>query len=409
MPVYEYSALDVSGRKLNGIIDASSMSAAREKLRESNTFPVAIKETAATNKEAAGAGKSLRQLFQKIRIREVSSITRQLATLLGAGLPLVPSLNAIVAQTKHPELKTTLTQIREQVNEGNSLAKSLSAFPEVFPPFYVNMVKAGEASGALDVILERLAVFYENQQNIRTKIRSALAYPILMFLIGGAVLLFLVGFVVPNITKIFQEMNQKLPWITVFLIYVSDFLKSWWWFVLLIIAVAVLSIRHIKNNTASGRYAWDRLKLGAPLAGAVNQKIAVARFSRTLGTLLQSDVPLLTSLEIVRSIVNNQPIAEAIKKASKAVEEGQSLSSALAGNGLFPPTVIEMISVGEQSDTLEIMLFRIADAYEKDVEASILVMTSLLEPVMIVSMGLAVGFIVVSVLLPIFEMNQLVR
>lgn len=409
MPVYEYSALDVSGRKLSGIIDAGSVSAAREKLRESNIYPVAIKETSATNKEAAGAGKSLRQLFQKIRLREISLITRQLATLLGAGLPLVPSLNAIVAQTKHPELKTTLTQIREQVNEGNSLTKSLAAFPEVFPPFYVNMVRAGEASGALDVILERLADFYENQQNIRTKIRSALAYPILMFLIGSAVLLFLVGFVVPNITKIFQEMNQKLPWITVFLIHVSNFLKSWWWFVIFITIIITFFIRHIKNNTAGGRYAWDRLKLSVPLVGAINQKIAIARFSRTLGTLLQSDVPLLTSLEIVRSIVNNQPIADAISRASKAVEEGQSLSSSLAGNGLFPPTVIEMLSVGEQSDTLEMMLFRIADAYENDVEASILIMTSLLEPVMIVTMGLAVGFIVISVLLPIFEMNQLVR
>jgi len=409
MPVYEYIALDAKGHKRKGIIDAGSVAVARQKLRETDVFPVDLKEAATRKKEEEASGKSLTSVFRKARLRDVSMMTRQLSTLLSAGLPLIPSLNAIVAQTRHQQLRTTLAQIREQVNEGNSLTNSLSSFPDIFPPFYVNMVRAGEASGTLDVILERLADFYENQQNIRNKVRSALAYPILMFLIGSGVLMFLVTFVVPNITKIFQEMHQTLPGITVFLILVSGFLKTYWWMALILVIAAIFSLRYAVTKTVQGKYWRDRIKLRLPVIGVINQKIAIARFGRTLGTLLKSDVPLLTSLEIVRSIVNNQLIADEISKASKAVEEGQGLSKSLTGNGLFPPTAIEMISVGEQSDTLETMLFRIADAYDKESEAGILMMTSLLEPVMILVMGLAVGFIVVSVLLPIFEMNQLVR
>ncbi|MCX7635692.1 MAG: type II secretion system inner membrane protein GspF [Syntrophales bacterium] len=410
MPLFRYTAFDRKGNKLKGMLDAVSLPAARSKLRETDVYPVEIREVESDRaKDAALARASGSGLLKKVGLREVALMTRQLSTLLGAGLPLVPSLTTLVAQTMNPHMKAVLAQIREKVNEGQSLAASLSQFPRIFTPLYVNMVLAGEASGTINLVLERLADFMESQQVLRSKIRAALAYPILMFLIGSLVLFFLITFVVPNITKIFQEMHQTLPAITVFLITTSGFLQNFWWGIALALAGGFMLLRYLIGSTDKGRYFWDRLKLKVPLVGPLNQKMAMARFSRTLGTLLQSGVPLLTAMNIVRNVVGNRIIADEIHNASREVEEGQNLSVPLSRSGLFPPIAIEMIAVGEQSGNLETMLYRIADAYEKEVEANILTLTSLLEPVMILVMGLVVGFIVVSVLLPIFEMNQLLR
>jgi general secretion pathway protein F len=409
MPVYEYIALDAGGRRRKGIIDAGSVAAARQKLRETDIFPVELSEASERKREETAARRGAIHLFRRVGLQELALMTRQLATLLGAGLPLVPSLAVLVAQIRHPLLKTTLAQIREEVNEGNSLTQSMSHFPRIFPPFYINMVRAGEASGTINLVLDRLADFQEGQQALKTKIRSALAYPLFMFFIGSGVLFFLVTFVVPNITNIFREMHQTLPGITVFLIVVSGALKSLWWIIALILLAGIVGVRYAIRKTDQGRHLWDRLKLNAPLFGGLNRKIAVARFSRTLGTLLQSSVPLLAALEIARNVVDNLIIADEIRRAAKEVEEGQSLSAPLSRNGFFPPIAVEMISVGEQSGNMETMLFRVAEAYEKEVEANIILVTSLLEPAMILVMGAVVGFIVVSVLLPIFEMNQLVR
>jgi general secretion pathway protein F len=408
MPVYEYVALDAGGRRRKGIIDAGSIAAARQKLRETEVFPVEIAETAGRKREES-EGQGGFHLFRRVGLRDLSAMTRQLATLLGAGLPLVPSLAALVTQIRHPVFKTTLARIKDEVNEGNSLTQSMGHFPEVFPPFYVNMVRAGEASGTVHLVLERLADFQEAQQAMRMKIRSALAYPIFMFLIGGGVLFFLVTFVVPNITNIFQEMHQTLPGITLFLIVVSGYLKTFWWVIGLVGLAGIVGFRYAIHRTVRGRRVWDRFKLNAPLFGGITRRLAVARFTRTLATLLQSGVPLLAALEIAKNVLDNVVIAEEIRQAAKNVEEGQSLSAPLSKSGFFPPIAVEMIAVGEQSGNMEAMLFRIAHAYETEAEASILLLTSILEPVMILAMGVVVGFIVVSVLLPIFEMNQLVR
>jgi general secretion pathway protein F len=408
MPVYEYTALDAGGRRTKGVVDAGSIAAARQKLRDDSVFPVAIGESSESRSNENAAGKS-GGIFQRVGLQEISVMTRQLATLIGAGLPLVPSLSALAPQIRNPLLRATIVRIREEVNEGNSLTGSLAHFPKIFPPFYVNMVRAGEASGTLNLVLERLADFQENQQEMRTKIRSALAYPIFMFIIGSGVLFFLVTFVVPNITNIFREMHQTLPAITVFLIVVSGFLKSFWWIIALALGVGIAGSRSAIKKTEAGRNFWDRLKLNFPLFGALNRKIAVSRFSRTLGTLLQSSVPLLAALEIAKNVVDNRLVANEIKRVARDVEEGQSLAAPLARNQFFPPIAVEMIAVGEQSGNVEKMLFKVADAYEKEVEANIVLITSLLEPAMILVMGAVVGFIVVSILLPIFEMNQLVR
>jgi general secretion pathway protein F len=348
-------------------------------------------------------------LFRKVGSREVTVMTRQLATLLGAGLPLVQSLATLIAQTSHPQLKTILSQIKEEVNEGSSFSQTMTHYPQVFPAFYLNMVRAGEASGTLHLVLERLADFSEKQQALKGRVRAALAYPLFMFLIGSVVLFFLVAFVVPNVTRIFDEMHQTLPLITILLIGVSRFLETFWWLIVAGLIGAFVALKYFLSKTQKGRTLLDRTLLALPVVGQMNRKIAVARFSRTLGTLLESGVPLLASLEIVRNIVGNSLISDAIQKAGNEVREGQSLSAPLARSGLFPAISVEMISVGEQSGNLEPMLYRIAEAYEKEVESSITMLTSLLEPIMILVMGLAVGFIVVSILLPIFEMNQLVR
>jgi len=409
MPVYEYTALDEKGRKLKGIVDAASITAARQRLRENSVFPVEFREAPISRKDAPLSGRSVASFFQRAGLAEISAMTRQLSTLLAAGLPLVPSLNILVAQTSHSQLKKILAQIKEEVTEGNSLSRILSRFPRTFPPFYVNMVRAGEASGMMELVLERLADFFERQQALRRRIRTSLAYPMFMFAVGCIIMFFLVTFVVPNITQVFAEMNQTLPVITIVLIAVSGFFQSFWWVLLAVIVSSAFLLNYAVTRTPRGKYRWDRFKLGLPLIGMLTRKMAVARFSRTLGTLLESGVPLLNSLDIVKNIVGNALIRDAVENAGKEIEEGQSLSAPLARSGLFPPIATEMIAIGEQSGNLESMLYRIADAYEKEVEASVSVVTSIMEPVMILIMGLVVGFIVVSVLLPIFEMNQLVR
>lgn len=408
MPVYEYTALNDKGKKLKGIIDAQSTVAARQKLRESNIYLTDLQESSGAKKDSP-LKQPLGGLFRKVGSREVTVMTRQLATLLGAGLPLVQSLATLIAQTSHPQLKTILSQIKEEVNEGSSFSQTMTHYPQVFPAFYLNMVRAGEASGTLHLVLERLADFSEKQQALKGRVRAALAYPLFMFLIGSVVLFFLVAFVVPNVTRIFDEMHQTLPLITILLIGVSRFLETFWWLIVAGLIGAFVALKYFLSKTQKGRTLLDRTLLALPVVGQMNRKIAVARFSRTLGTLLESGVPLLASLEIVRNIVGNSLISDAIQKAGNEVREGQSLSAPLARSGLFPAISVEMISVGEQSGNLEPMLYRIAEAYEKEVESSITMLTSLLEPIMILVMGLAVGFIVVSILLPIFEMNQLVR
>lgn len=409
MPVFEYRAIDRSGKKLKGIIDADSVSAARKKLRERDAYPVELRETSLRDEGDGQSRRSLGSIFSKINQSEVTTMTRQLATLLGAGIPLVPSLNALLAQTANPNLKKTLAQVKEQVNEGNSLGQSIGRYGRVFTPFYVNMVLAGEASGALDIVLERLADFNEKQRALRSRVRAALTYPLFMFLVGVLVLFTLTTFIVPQITSIFDEMNQSLPTITVILIAVSTVLQSWWYIVMVALVLLVLMLRYFFTRTRRGRYALDMMKIRVPILGPLMHKMAIARFSRTLTTLLGSGVPLINALAIVRNVVSNRLIADVIGLAGKDVAEGKSLSGTLSSSPLFPPLVIQMIAVGEQSGALEEMLSKIADGYETEVESSILQIMSLLEPIMILVMGLFVGFVVISILLPIFEMNQLIR
>lgn len=407
MPVFEYSALNIKGKAVAGVIDAESAVAVRQKLRASKVFPVSIKEAGnAAAKKDTGTFEFSRP-FSRISLSEISLMTRQLATLVGAGFPLVTALDTLIPQTKSHSFKKLLTQIKDAIVEGSSFAGALSQYPGTFSSLYINMVHAGETSGALEIVLDRLADITEKQQALIIRIRSALAYPALMTAIGVIVLILLLTYIVPSITGVFSEMNQVLPAPTRLLIVVSNLSKSYGWVLLLAACVAVPVFRSI-SKTTRGRYFWDKLLLSLPLTGPLARKLAVARFARTLGSLLENGVSMLPALEIVKNIVANTLISTTIESAAKEVGKGQGLYQALSTSNAFPGLALQMIQVGEQSGELERMLNKIADVFENEVTSSVVSMTSLLEPVMILVMGVIVGFIVLSICLPIFEMNQLV-
>ncbi len=408
MPVYEYTALDTNGKKIKGIIDADNSASARQKIRSKNNYPVNIKETT-TDSEQENEQKSLSfQLTSGVNKQEIHIITRQLATLLSAGIPLIPSLDNLIDQTTNQTLQKIIAQIKDSVNEGNSLSASLSDHPRLFSSIYVNMVKAGEASGSLDVVLERLAEFGEGQHALKAKIRAALVYPAFMAVIGTVVLFLLIAFIVPKITKVFEDKKQALPLPTTMLMDASNLLSQYWWLLLLCLLGLYFLVK-IGINKPKGRLLADRLKLTSPILGSLNLKIGAARFSRTLSSLLLSGIPLIAALNIVKNILNNVILSEVIDNATSELEKGQSLSNILKGSKWFSPMLVQMIAVGEQSGSVEKMLEKVADTYEKEVESKIVAMTSLIEPIMILAMGLVVSFIIMSILLPILEMNQLVR
>lgn len=408
MPVYEYSALNKSGKTIKGIINADSQAAARNKIRQTGNYPVEIQETVPVSKRTRGRKSSPFRITQRVRQQEVSVATRQLATLLGAGIPLVSALNGLIEQTSNQTFKKIIAQLKDSVNEGNSFTAALAEHPRLFSRIYVNMVKSGEASGSLDVVLEQLAEFGEAQQSMKSRIRAALLYPAFMAVVGIVVLFLLITFIVPSITKVFEDTQQALPLPTTILINLSGFLAGYWWALILLIIVLIMLLRY-GIQQPYGRRIWDRLKLTLPLFGDLNTKIASARFGRTLGSLIQSGVPLVSALHIVKNIFNNVHLAKVIEDATEELEKGRSLSNVLKKSRWFLPMVVQMIAVGEQSGALEKMLNKVAESYEREVETKVIALTSMIEPVMILVMGLLVSFIVVSILLPIFEMNQLIR
>lgn len=405
MPVYEYRGLSTEGKKVKGIIDASTPRVARAKLRAMEIFPVDLREEA---KRLRAAEEPLTKFFERIRRQDVALITRQLATLLEAGTPLVSSFDAIIEQTDNHALKKVVAQVREEIREGKPFAEALEKHRKVFSDLYVNMIRAGEESGALEGVLLRLADFTENQLRLRNRIRAALAYPIFMIIIGAGVLTFLLTFVIPTVTQVFQEMGRTLPLPTRLLMATCDLFRGYWWGMILGLVLLIWVVSRYLQ-TPKGALRWDRIKLRLPLFGGIILRGAVARFARTLGTLLHSGLPILNSLEIVKTVVNNQLLAHAIEETKLEVREGSSIAPPLKRSGLFPSIVTHMVATGEASGDLEGMLIKVAEAYETEVETKVTALTSILEPLIILAMGLVVGFVVISILLPIFEMNQLVR
>ena len=407
MPVYEYKALDQKGKSCKGIIDAESESSARSRLRAGGKYPVSLRKSLNKGEKDKKQSFSKGVFFDRIKSEETYLFTRQLATLLGAGIPLINALASIIEQSANPALKRVLAQVRDSVNEGSTLTNALAKHPKLFSTIYINMVRSGEASGSLDIVLERLADFGEKQKALQGRLKAALIYPIFMGVIGTGILIFLMTYIVPNITRIFTDMERALPLPTRMLIFASDALRNYWWLGLLILLASIFCIRLFLAQE-KGRRIWDRIKLSLPVTGPVTRKIILTRFASTLGSLLNSGVPLITSLQIVNSIVNNRLVGEVIEEAMEQIQKGKSMSSALESSPWFPPIFIQMLGVGEQSGQLESMLEKVAQTYEREVESAILGMTSLIEPVMITAMGAAVLFVVLSILLPIFEMNQMI-
>jgi len=408
MPVYDYTALDAEGKTVTGIIDAESALSARQRLRSSNIFPVDIEEvTVSTEEKKETKSFKIKNPFARVKSSEITIMTRQLATLVGAGIPLVSAIYSLIPQTRSPILKKILSHMKDSIEEGNSLEKAMSRYSNTFSPIFVNMVRAGESSGTLEVVLERLADIREKHQALSHRIRAALAYPIIMTVFGSIVLLFLLTYIVPTITAIFSDIDQILPLPTRFLISISDFLKDYWWFLLILVAGCIFSFQSIKK-TLKGRYFIDTMILRLPVFGPLSQKLAVARFARTLGSLLENGVEMITALGIVKNIVGNATIADTIDEVIIKVEKGIALNTALADSKIFPNIAIQMIQVGEQSGELEPMLYKTADVFENEIEATVASLTSLLDPVIILVMGVVVGFIVLAICLPIFEMNQVI-
>ncbi len=405
MAVFEYTGIAAAtGKQVKGVRDAENQKALRAALRKDGILLTqATEETAAKEKSKRKIG--LLAFTGRPSTSDVAIMTRQLATLIGAGIPLFESLNALLEQLEKDSLKRTITAVREQVREGISFAKALEAHPAVFPPLYVNMVRAGEASGTLEGVLDRLTQFMESQAKLKGKVVGALAYPALMVVISVTLISVLMVAVVPNVKAIFQSMNQALPWYTELMILSSDIASGYWWLVLLLGGIGYYFFKRWRN-TPKGRHSWDSLMLSLPIFGKLFQMLSVARFARTLATLLSAGVALLTAMDIVRNVLGNAALEKVVADAIGSIREGQSIAEPLKRSGRFPPMVTHMIAIGEKSGQLEKMLENVANAYDSAVETQVQMLTSLLEPILIVVMGGAVGFIAMSILMPLIQLSS---
>jgi general secretion pathway protein F len=409
MPVFAYRGLSANGRSVAGVIDADSARSARGKLRDLGIFPTVLGEEAAS---ARGSGWSLRSLMPVFQRRmpapELALMTRQLSALLGAGVQLVEALGTLSEQAARPAVKRMLSQVREAVREGSSLTDALAAHPDIFSDLYVGMVRAGEAAGALEAVLDRLAEYSERQAEFVSKVRGALTYPIIMMCVGLAIMGFLVSYVVPQIATIFEQQHAALPTMTRVLISFSSFLTTYWLLLLVALAGIVGGVLAALSSKR-GRRLWDGWVLRLPYLGPTVIRIICARFARTLATLLSSGVQLLPALTAVRRVVTNGILAEAVDESRESIREGHGMGATLARRGLFPPLLIEMIKVGERSGELERMLERVADNYEREVESSLRQMTTMIEPLMTLVMAAMILFMMLAVLMPIFQLNQLMQ
>jgi general secretion pathway protein F len=409
MSVYEYKGLSASGGPVAGIVDADNAKSARAKLRKEGVFPTDVHE-----QKGASRGKGLNfqvdlnQTFERITQKDIAAMTGQLSTLVGAGIPIVEALTALIDQVEKPKLEKVLRDIREKVNQGATLAEALREHGDVFPPLYVNMVGAGEHSGALETVLNRLTEYTESQVALRGKIVTALTYPALMGGVSGLIIIGLFVGVIPRIRRIFESMDAALPTITQIVIAISDFLLNYWLLLPFIFLAMALGFRSWVQ-TEKGRYSWHSFLLRVPILGAVNRKVAVSRFCRTLSTLLDSGVPILTAVGIVKTVVGNDVIAEAVAAAGVNISEGQSIAQPLKDSGQFPPLVTHMVNIGERTGELEPMLGKVADAYDQEVERTLESLTSILEPLMIVVMGGIVAIVALSILLPMLNMSAVVK
>lgn len=412
MPVFEYRGLSATGKQVTGLLEADSSKSLRTQLRKTDVFLTDVlgqSEARTGRKTAADREVQLGRMFRgRVSSEDVAIITRQLSTLLHAGVTLVESLAALVDQTEKDRMKRALSDVKQRVNEGSSLADALGQHPRIFGNLYVNMVRAGEASGALDAVLARLADFTEGQAKLKQKLVGTLIYPAIMTVIGGGILVMLMTVVVPKVTRIFETMQATLPWTTRLLIFASNLLSGWWWLLLPLLVGSVVGVMAwIRSPT--GRPLFDAWVLKLPVAGTLLRMLLVSRFSRTLATLLKAGVPMLTAMDITKNVVTNTVLAGVVEDARDAIREGESIAGPLKRSGQFPPLVYHMVAVGERSGQLEEMLLNVADSYENQVNVRLGALTALLEPLIIVAMGAIIAFVAFSILMPILQLNTSIR
>ena len=405
MPIYAYKGVNNAGTAVNGTREAESPKAIKLVLRREGIFLTEFNETGPVKKKQSKRSFETSLFAERVKSQDLAVATRQLATLVGSGIPLVNSLTALVEQIENQTLKGILAAVKQRVNEGASFGDALSEHPKVFSGLYTNMVRAGETSGALDVVLERLADFTENQAELRSKLVGTMVYPALMLVMAVGVTAMLFILVIPKISKIFESQRMALPLPTQILIGTSNFMTSYW---LILLPLVVLGIWGFRRYTASkaGRPRWDKFTLNAPLFGSLIRMIAITRFCKTLGTLLASGVPLLTAFEIVKNVLQNSVLVDVIDTVRDCVKEGDTIAAPLRRSGEFPPIVTHMIDVGEKSGQLEPMLMNVAKSYDVQVDARLRAMTSILEPIIIVVMGVVVACIVFAILMPMLQMSS---
>ncbi|NLG35435.1 MAG: type II secretion system F family protein [Lentisphaerae bacterium] len=413
MARFKFTALDAKGKEVHGEIDADSQSAAVARIREKQYFPTKVEEISGGGgapAARAAAPKSALQMEIKmpkflqggVKSKQLTTFTRQLSTLVNAGLPLMRAMRVLQRQEKNPALKDAVLQMAESIESGSTFAEAMAAHPKIFDRLFVNMVKAGEIGGVLDVVLSRLAEFQEKAEKIRGKVKSAMTYPVVVLIMALSILTFLMMFIVPKFAEIFADLmgGKGMPALTQFVMRASDTMVHRLPLVLAVIFVLVVVIK-LLAKTAKGRYALDQFKLHAPVFGTLISKNSISRFTRTLGTLMSAGVPVLQALNIVKETVGNEVISKAVGTIHDAVKEGENMAPPIASSKVFPPMVVSMVEVGEETGALPDMLMKIADSYDDDVDNAVASMTSIIEPLLIIFLAVVVGTIVIALFMPL--------
>jgi type IV pilus assembly protein PilC len=405
VPKYAYRAMNKEGKESFGIVEAENQALAINDIRQMGLYPTKVYEARKSDERRARKEKGgLSELyFGGTSTKDLVIMTRQLSTLIDAGLPLLRSINVLIAQLKASKLRDILREIRDDIQSGSTFSEGLAKHPKEFDRLYVNMVRAGEVGGMLEVVLQRLATFMERRQALKRRVKSAMVYPVAVLVVAVGIVWFLLSYVVPEFAVIFEDFGASLPWMTQFLIKCGDFARFDWWKVALYLNGTIITIKVLSKFHTVKRIS-DRVVLRIPLVGDLITKVAVARFSRTLGTLITSGVPILQSLRITRETIGNEVIENAIQKVHDSIKEGDTIAAPLDESKVFPPMVVNMIDVGEETGSLDAMLMKVADIYDAEVEAAVEALLALMEPVMIVVLGIVCGFIVISMYLPIFSL-----
>lgn len=414
MPTYSYKALDKGGKEIRGSIEATGEEAVVERLRTMGYYVTQV------SKHKQGVGqvdladlpivRGIQKIISrgKVSLKHISAFSRQLATLIGAGLPLLRSLQILQEQVEDKNLKDALDGIVESVEGGSTLSEAMAKFPKIFNRLYVNMIKAGEIGGALEQVLDRLALFQEKSQAVRSKVKGAMWYPLVVITIALSVVAVILIFVVPKFADMFSGLGGELPYLTQILVDFSDNLVIYWYIPLLVI-VGIIVFFKLVGSTNSGRYMIDKALLRFPIFGTIIQKSAIARFARTFGTLLDTGVPILQTLLIVKDTSGNEVVSRAMIEIHSSIRDGDTVSEPMKSFPIFPPLVVHMIAVGEETGALDKMLIKVAEAYEREVDDAVEGLAKLIEPLLIVVLGGIIGFVVVALYLPIFTISNQIK